>query len=474
MTTDNDSTINNTESDTSSYLKNIFGVGNWREASEWLALRGIEDIECITPDQAGVARGKMMPSKKFTSNTSLALPSAVFMATITGDYPENGNGFQYPENDGDLRLEPDLATLSVVPWEDDPTAQVICDIVYQNGSRVEFTPRNVLRNIVEAYTNLGLKPVVAPEIEFYLVQNNPDPDYPLTPPVGRSGRAIGGGQGYSIAGVNEFDELIDDMYHFSEAQGLEIDTLIHEEGAGQLEINLRHGDPVELADQVFLFKRTIREAALKHDMYATFMAKPIQGQPGSAMHIHQSIVDIKTGNNIFTNPDNSESEAFYHFIGGLQKHMANALVMLAPYVNSYRRLVPDVSAPVNLRWGYDNRTTAFRVPRSDPQSRRVENRIPSSDANPYLALAASLACGLIGLQDKIKPDEPATDTVNLNHIELPRGLVEAVALFEDDKRLRAVLGDAFVTTYAAIKRQEFETFMEVISPWEREYLLLNV
>ena len=474
MTTDNDSTTNNTESDTSSYLKNIFGVGNWREASEWLALRGIEDIECITPDQAGVARGKMMPSKKFTSNTSLALPSAVFMATITGDYPENGNGFQYPENDGDLRLEPDLATLSVVPWEDDPTAQVICDIVYQNGSRVEFTPRNVLRNIVEAYTNLGLKPVVAPEIEFYLVQNNPDPDYPLTPPVGRSGRAIGGGQGYSIAGVNEFDELIDDMYHFSEAQGLEIDTLIHEEGAGQLEINLRHGDPVELADQVFLFKRTIREAALKHDMYATFMAKPIQGQPGSAMHIHQSIVDIKTGNNIFTNPDNSESEAFYHFIGGLQKHMANALVMLAPYVNSYRRLVPDVSAPVNLRWGYDNRTTAFRVPRSDPQSRRVENRIPSSDANPYLALAASLACGLIGLQDKIKPDEPATDTVNLNHIELPRGLVEAVALFEDDKRLRAVLGDAFVTTYAAIKRQEFETFMEVISPWEREYLLLNV
>ena len=474
MTTDNDSTTNNTESDTSSYLKNIFGVGNWREASEWLALRGIEDIECITPDQAGVARGKMMPSKKFTSNTSLALPSAVFMATITGDYPENGNGFQYPENDGDLRLEPDLATLSVVPWEDDPTAQVICDIVYQNGSRVEFTPRNVLRSIVEAYTNLGLKPVVAPEIEFYLVQNNPDPDYPLTPPVGRSGRAIGGGQGYSIAGVNEFDELIDDMYHFSEAQGLEIDTLIHEEGAGQLEINLRHGDPVELADQVFLFKRTIREAALKHDMYATFMAKPIQGQPGSAMHIHQSIVDIKTGNNIFTNPDNSESEAFYHFIGGLQKHMANALVMLAPYVNSYRRLVPDVSAPVNLRWGYDNRTTAFRVPRSDPQSRRVENRIPSSDANPYLALAASLACGLIGLQDKIKPDEPATDTVNLNHIELPRGLVEAVALFEDDKRLRAVLGDAFVTTYAAIKRQEFETFMDVISPWEREYLLLNV
>ena len=224
----------------------------------------------------------------------------------------------------------------------------------------------------------------------------PIPDYPLTPPVGRSGRAIGGGAGYSIAGVNEFDELIDDIYHFSESQGLEIDTLIHEEGAGQLEINLRHGDPVELADQVFMFKRTIREAALKHDTYATFMAKPIQGQPGSAMHIHQSIVDRKTGSNIFKGEDGGETDAFFHFIGGMQKHVPNALVMFAPYVNSYRRLTQAASAPVNAKWGYDNRTTAFRVPRSDPAARRVENRIPSSDANPYLALAASLACGLIG------------------------------------------------------------------------------
>lgn len=456
------------------YLQSLRGVKDWKQAEEWLACRGIEDIECITPDQAGVARGKMMPMKKFTSETALALPSAVFITTISGGYPEDGNGFSYPEKDGDLKLEPDLSTLCVVPWEADPTAQVICDLVYQDGSIIGFTPRNVLRSVVQAYTRLGLSPVVAPEIEFYLVRKNPDPDYPLTPPVGRSGRAIGGGQGYSIAGVNEFDELIDDIYHFSEKQGLEIDTLIHEEGTAQLEINLRHGDPIELADQVFLFKKTIREAALKHDMYATFMAKPIQGQPGSAMHLHQSVVDTRTGANIFSNPDGSQSEAFFHFIGGLQKHMASALVMLAPYVNSYRRLVPGASAPVNLRWGYDNRTTAFRVPRSGPQGRRVENRIPSSDANPYLALAASLACGLIGLEKQISPDEPAADTVNASEVELPRGLIEAVALFEDDADLKALLGESFVATYAAIKRQEFETYMEVISPWEREYLLLNV
>ncbi|CDX60060.1 Glutamate--putrescine ligase [Mesorhizobium plurifarium] len=459
---------------TPAFLKNQRGVKNWKEASAWLEWRGIEDIECITPDQAGVARGKMMPSKKFTSNTSLALPSAVFMTTISGGYPEDGNGFHYPEDDGDLKLLPDLSTLTVVPWEEDPTAAVICDLVHQDGRSVEFTPRNVLKRVLAAYDERGLKPVVAPEIEFYLVRKNPDPDYPLTPPVGRSGRPIGGGAGYSIAGVNEFDELIDDIYHFSERQGLEIDTLIHEEGAGQLEINLRHGNPIELADQVFMFKRTIREAALKHEIYATFMAKPIQGQPGSAMHIHQSVVDKKTGKNIFSAEDGSETDAFFHFIGGMQKHVPNALVMFAPYVNSYRRLTQQASAPVNNKWGYDNRTTAFRVPRSDPAARRVENRIPSSDANPYLALAASLACGLVGMNNKIKAEPPVLTTANADEIDLPRGLLEAVGLFEDDKELGAILGKSFAATYTAIKRAEFETFMEVISPWEREYLLLNV
>src|SRR5690606_3063597 len=140
------------------------------------------------------------------SNTSLALPSAPFMMTISGNYPENSTGFTYPEGDGDLKLMPDLSTLSVVPWESDPTAQVICDLVHQDGRQVEFAPRNVLKRVIRAYEDHGLKAVVAPEIEFYLVRKNPDPDYPLTPPVGRSGRPIGGGQGYSIAGVNEFDE----------------------------------------------------------------------------------------------------------------------------------------------------------------------------------------------------------------------------------------------------------------------------
>jgi hypothetical protein len=277
------------------FLENKYGVANWKQAEEWLAWRSIEDIECITPDLAGVPRGKMMPSKKFTSETSLALPSALFRKTISGEYPEETGDFRYDPHDGDLKLMPDLSTLSVVPWESDPTAQVICDLVGADGKDIAYTPRAVLRRVVQAYADKGWKPVVAPEIEFYLVARNTDPDYQLQPPVGRSGRQISGGHAYSIAGVNEYDELIDDIYHFCEAQGLEIDTLIHEEGPSQLEINLRHGDPVALADQVFLMKRTIREAALKHDMYATFMAKPMQGEAGNAMHIHQSVVDIEDG-----------------------------------------------------------------------------------------------------------------------------------------------------------------------------------
>ena len=456
------------------YLQQARGVSNWREAAQWLRMRGIEDIECITPDFAGVPRGKMMPTSKFTGDTSLALPSALYRHTISGDYPEETANFRYEARDGDLKLVPDLSTLSAVPWETDPTAQVICDIINSDGQEVSYTPRNVLKRVMSLYKDKGWKPIVAPEIEFYLVAKNEDPDYPLVPPKGRSGRSITGGQGYSMAGINEFDELIDDIYHFSERQGLEIDTLIHEEGPAQLEINLRHGDPIFLADQVFLFKRTIREAALNHGIYATFMAKPMEGQPGSAMHIHQSVVDAKTGKNIFSNPDGSASKEFFHFVGGMQKYVPAALVMMAPYVNSYRRLTPDMAAPVNTAWGYDNRTTAFRVPVSDAAARRVENRLPSSDANPYLALAASLACGWLGIQNAIEPTAPSEDSANEGLIELPRGLLEAVALMENEPALKQVLGEEFIHLFAGVKRAEFETFMQVISPWEREFLLLNV
>jgi glutamine synthetase len=351
---------------------------------------------------------------------------------------------------------------------------VIHDAFHKDGTPFEIAPRNVLKRVVQLYTDKGLRPVVAPEMEFYLVKPNLDPDYPLEPPVGRSGRPERARQAYSISAVNEFEELFDDVYRFSEEQGLEIDTLAHEDGTAQMEINLQHGDAVDLADQVFLFKRTIREAALRHKMYATFMAKPIATEPGSAMHIHHSVIELKTGRNLFSDASGELARAFLSYIAGMQTYLPRVMCMLAPYVNSYRRIIPHTSAPINVRWGYDNRTVGLRVPLSDPQNRRVENRIPSSDANPYLAIAASLACGYLGLVKQLEPEPPSDALSRDPSFALPRSILDAVRLLETTPELVEIFGETFVRTYRGIKETEYETFMGVISPWEREYLLLSV
>jgi glutamine synthetase len=450
------------------------GVASVEEARLWLGARGIEEIECIVPDQAGVARGKIMPVSKFLKAPVMNLPLSIFYQTITGEYPEYEGLIDPVVADSDLLFEPDLSTLCAVPWAQDPTAQVLHDARSRDGRPVEVAPRQVLRRVMDLYAQRGWLPVVAPEIEFYLVERNTDPDYPLRPPVGRSGRPEIGRQGYSISAVNEFDALFEDIYDYSESQGLEIDTLIHEDGAAQMEINLRHGDPMALADQVFQFKRTIREAALEHDIYATFMAKPIANEPGSAMHIHQSVVAMEDGRNIFSKKDGDPSKEFFSFIAGCQKYLPAVMCMLAPYVNSYRRFSRSSMAPINVHWGYDNRTAGLRVPPSPPEGRRVENRVPSSDANPYLAIAASLACGWLGIKEGLQPTEPIDSDAHGLDFALTRGLIDAVAAFTDCEPLADVLGHSFVKTFAAVKYTEFETFMTVISPWEREHLLLNV
>jgi glutamine synthetase len=327
---------------------------------------------------------------------------------------------------------------------------------------------------VELYRAEGWQPIVAPEMEFFLVARNIDPNMPIIPPMGRSGRRAAGKQAYSMSAVDEYGKVIDDIYDFAEAQGLEIDGILQEGGAGQVEINLAHGDPVRLADEIFFFKRLIREAALRHDCFATFMAKPIEGEPGSAMHMHHSVVDTKTGKNIFSAKDGSETPAFMHFIAGLQNHMPGAVVLLAPYVNSYRRYVPDFAAPINLEWGRDNRTTGLRVPISGPEARRIENRLAGMDCNPYLGIAASLACGYLGLKEGKMPKPECTGDAYMNETDLPYNLGDALDLLEEDAPLREVLGEEFCGVYDSVKRNEYKEFLQVISPWEREHLLLNV
>jgi glutamine synthetase len=217
----------------------------------------------------------------------------------------------------------------------------------------------------------------------------------------------------------------------------------------------------------------VREAALRHDMFATFMAKPIAGEPGSAMHIHQSVVDTE-GRNIFSNEDGSPSREFFWYIGGLQKYIPACMALFAPYVNSYRRLARFSSAPINIQWGTDNRTVGIRSPVATPQARRIENRVIGADANPYVALAATLACGYLGIVNRIEPAPECKGDAYLGDYQLPRSLGEALQLLRDEAALAEVLGKGFVTVYSEIKEIEYAEFMKVISPWEREHLLLHV
>lgn len=439
---------------------------------QFLKDHGIQEVEAIIPDLAGVARGKLVPSEKYVEEEGMRLPESIFLQTVTGEYPEDESAINPSEIDIVLKADP--TTIRVVPWAAEPTAQVIHDCWYHDGRPVTMSPRYVLRRVLELYATHGWKPVVAPELEFFLVEPNIDSDYPLKPPVGRSGRPEIGRQSYSIAAVNEFDPLFDDIYAFCEAQDIEIDTLIHEAGAAQMEINLLHGNPLDLADQAFLFKRTAREAALRHKMYATFMAKPMAKEPGSAMHIHQSVVDAKTGQNIFSAPDGSPTPLFFAHIGGLQKYLPAAMSLFAPNVNSYRRTTPHNSAPINVHWGYDNRTAGLRVPVSGPAARRVENRLGGADANPYLAIAASLACGYLGMVEGLKPTDPISGSAYDLPFQLPRTLAEALRLLRESRPLVDLFGERFVLAYSAVKESEHEAFLQVISAWEREHLLLNV
>jgi glutamine synthetase len=209
-------------------------------------------------------------------------------------------------------------------------------------------------------------------------------------------------------------------------------------------------------------------------MYATFMAKPIAGEPGSAMHVHQSLVSRETGRNMFSNEDGSPSQEFFWYIGGLQKYVPAAMALFAPYVNSYRRLARFTAAPINTEWGIDNRTVGIRSPVSTPAARRVENRVIGADANPYLALAATLACGYLGIEQRLEPTQECEGDAYQGARELPRSLAEAVTLLRADTDLVRVLGKEFLTVYTEIKDLEHEEFMRVISPWEREHLLLHV
>lgn len=449
---------------------------DWRDrlpdaARAYLAGHRLDEVECVLPDLSGIARGKAVPASKFAKQSHFFLPNSIFYQTITGGWSEAEGETDYTEPD--MILTPDMETATAAPWAAERTLQIIHDATDRDGAPVPMAPRNVLRRVVGLFRERGWTPVVAPEMEFYLVAPNLDPAKEIEPMMGRSGRPAAARQAYSLSAVDEYGPVIDDIYAFALAQGFEIDGITQEGGAGQIEINLQHGDPVRLADEIFYFKRLIREAALRQNCFATFMAKPIEGEPGSAMHLHHSVLDER-GRNLFVDAEGKDSEAFHHFIGGLQRHLPSAIAILAPYVNSYRRYTRDHAAPINLEWARDNRTTGIRVPISEPEGRRVENRLAGMDCNPYLAIAASLACGYLGMLERVPPSPEFRGDAYSGEEAIPRGIAAALETFASARAMRDVLGEPFCRVYEIVKAAEYNEFLQVISPWEREHLLMNV
>ncbi|MER8966163.1 glutamine synthetase family protein [Mesorhizobium sp. M0633] len=445
------------------------------DPKDWLAAHAVSEVECLVPDMNGVLRGKALPAAKFLKaieDRALYLPSSAFLVSIDGRYSGSvDEGFAY--QDPDMRMVPDVATLCLAPGGGPGKAYVFADAFHMDDRPWMASSRHVLRAVLDLYRQRGWRAVVAPELEFYLTAPNPDPDRPVTAPVGRNGRSESVQHPYDMAALEQFEPVIRRLYDYAAAAGLPLDTLIHESGTAQLEINFLHGDALPLADKVLLFKRMTRQAAQEGGMQATFMAKPIAAQAGSSMHLHMSVVD-EAGNTLFAGRDGADTEMFGHFIGGLQKYIPEVMPLFAPNVNSFRRIRPNHSAPANIEWSHDNRSCGLRVPAGGRTARRVENRLPGADANPYLAIAGSLLCGYLGVEEKIARSTEASGNAYRSRSTLPKTMEEALDRFAACDPVRAVLGEDFFQTYLRVKSVELDLFQSVVTSWERDHLLLKV
>lgn len=434
-------------------------------------LSGVVEIECVTADLNGIPRGKVMTVEGFLSGRRLQLARGVLLQCVMGGYPAPRF---YGSDDGDLVLNAVPGQVHVLPWSKPSRALAICDADELTGQGSGLSTRHLLTRVVGRYRAKGLEPVVATELEFFIFDRNGDPHQPFQPPVGADGRRESGFSAFSVSSGNGLRPFFEDVYRCMDAVGIPRDTFMHEMGTSQFEINLIHGEPLLIADQTFLFKHLLREVALQHGLLAVCMAKPLAHTAGSSMHIHQSVVDTQ-GRNIFTAEDGTATPSFYQFIAGLQACLADFTLLFAPNINSFQRLCNPYASPNNACWSYDNRSAGLRIPASGPEARRVENRLPGADANPYLALAASLAAGLHGLERQLQPSEPVTGEVEAPpELLLPDSLQEALRRLRGSRQAREVFGEEFIDGYLACKALELGDFLGEITPWERRVLATQI
>ncbi|MGE8499361.1 MAG: glutamine synthetase family protein [Pseudomonas sp.] len=404
----------------------------------------------------------------FLEGRRLQLARGVLLQCIMGGYPPVRF---YGSDDGDLVLNAEPTQVHRLPWSDSPRALAICDADELAGGHSGLSTRGLLKRIVARYAARGWQPVVATELEFFIFAPNPDPQQAFRPPLGLDGRREDGGSAFSVSSNNGLRPFFSEVYACMAALGIPRDTVMHEMGVSQFEINLWHGDPVVLADQTFLFKHLLKEVGLKHGLSVVFMAKPLAQTAGSSMHIHQSVVEQGSGANIFTASGGEATPVFQHFIGGQQAAIADFTLLFAPHVNSYQRLCHPFASPNNACWSEDNRGVGLRVPASSPTARRLENRLPGADANPYLALAASLAAGLYGIERQLLPSAPVQGEFEVpDELLLPCTMQAAIERLKRSQLAVELFGSEFIDGYIASKTMELNSFLDEITPWERRVL----
>jgi glutamine synthetase len=436
----------------------------------------VEAIELSITDPGGVARGKLIAREELLSlfTDGRCVAGSILGLDVTGEDVE-ATGLVWSVGDADRLCRPIPGTLVRAPWMSRPGAQVLMTMYETDGQPCFADPRHALARSVERLQELGLRPVVAAEIEFYLVAK--DAQGQLIPAPGllsrRSPQRL---DSYGLGKLHDMAPLFDEIYSAARAQGLPLRTLMSEYAPGQYEITLLHrNDALRAIDEAILFKRLIRATALRHGLTACFMAKPFADQAGSGMHVHVSLQD-ESGNNAFAADDPAGTPLLRHAIGGLQQTMAESMLIFAPHANSYRRFRHQSYAPVAPTWGINNRSVSLRVPAGPPLSRHVEHRVSGADANPYLVAATVLAGVHAGIVGKLDPGQPVTGNGYESGIAatLPRDWRSAIAAAASSAFLREALGEAFLRGFIAIKSQEWEKFNALVPAIDYDWYLDNV
>ena len=434
----------------------------------------IAAVDMLLCDMSGILRGKRLGIATLDKlyADEVMMPGSTFALDVTGaNVDATGTGM--PDGDPDYVCRPVAGTLAPVPWAARPTAQVLATMHHRDGRPFGLDPRHVLGAVVSRFDELGLRPVVALELEFYLLDrergSQGQPRLPVSPATGRRAADI---QVFSIDDLDDASEIVDGVAEACAAQSIPATVALAEYAPGQYEINLGHRpDPVAAADHAVLLKRAVKGVARRHGLTATFMAKPFAEHAANGMHINASLLD-RDGRNAFDDAVSGGARRLGHAIGGLRATMAESLAVFAPNANSYRRYRAGSYAPLAPTWGYDNRTVALRVPAAGGPGRRIEHRAAGADANPYLATAAVLAGIHHGIVRGLDPGPPTAGNAYERHSESqPAHWIDALRAFESAEVLPAYLGANYCRVYAACKRREFDTFNARVTPTEYDWYL---